>query len=74
MATQARCETYRVSPLQTGGWAVSKSSQVGLLGTRNTKDEAVLFACLLAAQDEPSLVQVENADGSLDSEKTFGVH
>jgi hypothetical protein len=64
---------YRVSPLATGGWSVRKEGEATARGSRDNRDEAAEFACELAAKDEPSKVVVEDTDGTLVEERSFGV-
>jgi hypothetical protein len=63
---------YRVSPTPTGTWSVSKEGEPAARDARQTRDRAIEFACTLAAADEPSKVVVENDDGTLADERTFG--
>ena len=63
---------YRVSPTPNGTWSVIKEGEPSARDARQTRDRAVEFACTLAAADEPSKVVVENADGTLADERTFG--
>ena len=63
---------YRVSPTPTGAWSVTKEGESAARDARQTRDGAFAFACALAAADEPSRVIVENTDGTLGDERTFG--
>jgi hypothetical protein len=63
---------YRVTPTPSGTWSVSKEGEPTARDARQTRDRAVEFACTLGAADEPSKVVVENADGTLADERTFG--
>jgi hypothetical protein len=63
---------YRVSPTPSGAWSVTKEGESTARDARRTRARAVEFACALAAADEPSRVVIENADGTLADERTFG--
>lgn len=63
---------YRVKALETGGWSVRKEGEATARGSRATRDDAVSFAAELAAEDEPSKVVVEAANGAIADERLFG--
>ncbi len=63
---------YRVSPTPTGAWSVTKEGEPKARDARRIREQAVEFACALAAADEPSKVVVENSDGTLADERMFG--
>jgi hypothetical protein len=62
---------YRVSGAKAR-WEVTKDGEPGPRGKFATRDAAVRAACDLAEADAPSRVTVENTDGTLDEEATFG--
>jgi hypothetical protein len=64
---------YRVTPKDEGNWTVRKDGEDRTRGQRGGRNEAVDFACKLAADDEPSKVVVENGDGTVAEEKVFGI-
>jgi hypothetical protein len=68
---------YRVSPTPQGageeGWQVKKEGEAGPRGRFSSRDAAFEAACKFAAGDEPSKVTVENRDGTLAEERSFGV-
>ena len=64
---------YRVTPNPHGAWTVRKDGEDGNRGERRSRQDALDFACDLAAQDEPSKVVVESGDGKIEEERVFGV-
>ncbi len=63
---------YRVKALETGGWSVYKEGEATARGNRASREDAVSFAAALAAEDEPSKVIVEAANGAIADERLFG--
>ena len=63
---------YRVSPTADGAWTVLKEGEARPRGARGSRDEAVALACRLAEDDQPSRVTIENADGTIADERSFG--
>jgi uncharacterized protein DUF2188 len=64
---------YRVKPKDENNWTVLKDGEDATRGERRRRNEAVDFACELAAADEPSKVVVERGDGTIDEERVFGI-
>ncbi|HZS82888.1 MAG TPA: DUF2188 domain-containing protein [Stellaceae bacterium] len=63
---------YRVAPLRDGAWSVAKEGEAQPRGQRGSRQEAVEYACSLAVADQPSRVTVENEDGTIAEEKSYG--
>jgi hypothetical protein len=64
---------YRVTPGSDGVWSVVKEGETQPRVARPSRAEAVGLAYDLASADEPSKVLVENRDGTLADERSFGV-
>jgi hypothetical protein len=54
-------------------WSVAKEGEKEPRAARPSREEAVGLACDLASADEPSKVLVENRDGTLADERSFGL-
>ena len=64
---------YRITPAEGGGWTVRKDGEAQALARKDSRDEALRFACDLARRDEPSRVVIEPGDGTIAEEHKFGV-
>jgi hypothetical protein len=64
---------YRITPSENGGWIVKKDGEAAALGRKDSRDEALRFACDLAQRDEPSRVVIEPGDGTIAEEHKFGI-
>jgi len=62
---------YRVKPVAEA-WSVAKEGETKPRGTRPSRGAAVAFACDLALADQPSRVVVEERNGTLADERSFG--
>jgi len=63
---------YRVSPLDSGRWSVSKEGETAPRGSHPTREAAAHHAWELAEADEPSKVVIEERGGAIADERLFG--
>jgi hypothetical protein len=63
---------YRVAPAPDGAWTVLKEGEAKPRGKPATREAAIELACSLAGADQPSRVTIENDDGTIADERSFG--
>jgi hypothetical protein len=64
---------YEVTELPHGNWTLHESGQRVAVETFQDRDAAIVAAERLARAAQPSKIIVQNADGTVDHERLFGV-
>jgi hypothetical protein len=63
---------YRVTPRRGGGWNITMEGGESPTEVWESRAAAVAVACKIAAENTPSRVLVENANGTLADDRQFG--
>ena len=64
--------TYTLTRSLTGAWNITLEGTSNLLGTYNTKDDAIKAAVDIAKKHQPSKVITREVSGQVKVEQTFG--
>jgi len=72
MARKPKRAVYYVATHDDGGWKVQKEKSKRALSKHEKKNEAVAKAKAVAKNNEPSQVVVHKADGTIQTEYTYG--
>ena len=65
-------KVYWVSPDKDRGWQVKLEGKTRPLSLPPTKQQAVSYARQVASENEPSQLFIQRADGTIQTEHTYG--